>query len=331
MRFHNHSLFRLLALVACLAFLCVPCFGNPPGAMDDDARDSRLAAGQRGLRIPFEISDGGHIFLRVRVNGSEPLWFGLDSGAEQTMISRKQAQALNLKLQGETQAAGGGEDTVEIAFAKNVSFSLSGVDFVLGEVGVLALDFPAPVSGQPIGGLLGYDFMRRFVVEVDYEARAINLHSPRSYRYRGRGEIIPIRMLDNNPYIRAKVVLPGLAPIQAMLLIDSGAETDLFFNTPFVNKYKLLDSKQEMTEAATLGIGGASKIRIGRATSISIGRAVIANPVVHFSRAMKGDSASTTGAGFIGGKLLRQFKTVIFDRYRRRLILEPNTRARPAS
>jgi hypothetical protein len=155
----------------------------------------------------------------------------------------------------------------------------------------------------------------------------MNLYNPRGYRYRGRGEIIPVRMMDNNPNVAVKVALPGLAPLVGMFVIDSGADTDLSFYSPFVNKHKLLKSTQETKEAFTLGIGGTSKIRIGHATNVQIGRAVINNPVVEFSQAKSGDDTSTIGAGVIGGKLLRQFKTVIFDQYRHRLILEPNAQA----
>lgn len=324
MNFYEGSLLRLLAFAASILFLCFPAYGNPR-AVVDSAPEFRLARGQRGVSIPFEISDKGHIFLRVRVNGSEPLWFGLDSGTEQTLISQRQAKALNLKLQGGMQAAGSGEETVDFALARNVSFSLPGVDFTLAEVGVLALEFASPVEGQIIGGLLGYDFIRRFVVEIDYTAHVINLYRPRGYRYRGRGEIVPVRMMDNNPYIPVKVVLPGLRPVNGMFLIDSGADTDVGFYSPFVKKHKLLDSAQETTEASTLGIGGASKVRIGHATNVQLGRAVIINPVVEFSQATRGDDAGTIGAGLIGGKLLRQFKTVIFDPSRHRIIFVPAT------
>jgi hypothetical protein len=323
MEFHRSSLCRLITLAVGIT-LCFLAVGSPRTMADKPAQGSSIPVGQRALRIPFEISEGGHIFLSVRVNGSGPLWFGLDSGAEQTMISLKQAKALKLKLQGDMQAAGGGEDTVDFSITRNVSFSLTATDFVLREVGVLPLDFSSPVAGQAIGGLLGYDFISRFVVEIDYAEQVINLYSPRAYRYRGRGEIIPVRTIDNNPYIPARVILPGLPPFNVMLLIDSGADNELFFNSPFVNKHRLLTSVQETIEASTLGIGGASKIRIGKATSIQIGRTVVNNPVVHFSQATKGDSASVIEAGFIGGKLLRRFKKVIFDPTRRRLILEPN-------
>ena len=274
--------------------------------------------------IPVEISSDGHIFLHVRVNGSEPLLFGLDSGFEQSAITTKEATALNLKLYGEAQVTGGGEDTEDFSLTKDVSFDLSGIKFKLTEIGVLALDFPSTIPGETINGILGYDFISRFVVELDFANKVIRLYKPRGFHYRGRGNILSVKMLDNNPSIQATVTLPGLAPVTGMFVIDTGAGNDIFFHSPFVKKHKLLNSKQATTEAKTLGIGGTSKIRIGRATSIRLGRTFIYNPSVHFSLATKGDSATTFSAGHIGNSIFRQFKLIIFDQARRRLILEPN-------
>ena len=321
MKSFNDSLCKLLALAIAILSLSSPSYENE--LKEKQAQASRASKLARAFKIPFEISDGGHIFLSVRVNGSEPIWFGLDSGAEQTIIGEREAARLNLKVRGGMQATGGGEESVEFGVAKNVSFGLQDFKFVLREVGVLPLDFSSSVPGQKIAGLLGYDFISRFVFEIDYASRVINLHDPRGYRYHGRGESIPIKMIDGNPHIRARVALPGLAPVAGMFVLDSGAKTDIFFYSPFVKMHKLLDSTQQTTEASTEGIGGESKIRIGGATNVQIGRIWIANPVVHFSLAEKGDSASTTGAGFIGGKLLSRFKTIIFDQSRHRIIFEP--------
>lgn len=278
------------------------------------------------LTIPFDLDSEGHIFLRVGINGSKPLLFGLDSGFEQTAITTKQAKDLDLKLFGDSQVAGGGENTESFSFTKDVSFDLFGQTVKFKEVGVLALNFPSPVKDEAIAGILGYDFFSRFVVEIDFGNKRVKLDEPRSYRYRGKGNILPIKMLDNYPAVPATVILPGLKPITAMFEIDSGAGMDIFFYSPFVKKHKLLDSKQETTEAKTLGIGGTSKIRIGRATSVQLGRTIIENPVVHFSEATKGDSAGVYSAGYIGNALLRKFKLVIFDATRSRLILEPHTK-----
>jgi hypothetical protein len=130
-------------------------------------------------------------------------------------------------------------------------------------------------------------------------------------------------MMDNNPYIAATVVLPGLSPVKGMFLLDSGAGQDVAFNRPFVEAHGLLKTAQQTTEGQTAGIGGNSKVRIGRATKVEIGRLSIDNPGVLFSLAEKGDDASPVGAGFIGGRLLQKFKVVIYDQTRKRMILEP--------
>ena len=187
---------------------------------------------------------------------------------------------------------------------------------------MLALDFPSPIAGEPLAGILGYDFISRFVVSINYVDRVMELQSPRNYRYRGRGDILPIRIVDNYPSIPATVILPGLKPIKTLFVIDTGAESGIFFNSPFVKRHRLLESRQETTEAGMLGIGGTSKIRIGRATSIRLGKTVINNPVIHFSLATKGEGADALSAGQISNAIFREFKLVIFDHARRRLILE---------
>ena len=311
-----------------LAFLSTIPFGNAHAASLHAAsfkssRDRRFANGSSAEAIPLVFSAKGHMFLRVRVNNSAPLLFGLDSGFEQTAITARQAKTLRLKTYGETKVTGVGEGEDNISFARNVRFDLSGVSFRLAEIGVLALDFPSPIPDEPLAGIIGYDFFRQFVVSVNYAGSSIDVYSPRTYRYRGSGDILRIRMIDNNPSIAATVTLPGLPPVKTLLVIDTGAETGIFFNSPFVKRHKLLESKQETTEAGMLGIGGTSKIRIGRAESIRLGRTVIPNPVVYFSLATKGEGTDALSAGQISNEVFRHFKIVIFDAPRRRLILEP--------
>ena len=301
---------KLLSLVTCLLFLVVTT-GFAQTKTQHDVRT-----------IPLEVSPEGHIFLRVRVNDSTPVLFGLDSGFEQTAITAKQAKALNLRVYGEGEVAGGGEKTEEFFLTRNVSFDLSGVKVKFKEVGVLSLNFPSPTPEETIGGILGYDFINRFAVEIDFSKKVMSLHNPRTYRYRGTGTILSIKMLDNNPCIEAIVTLPELTPVSGMFVIDTGAGNDIFFNSPFVKKNRLLDSKQETTEAKTLGIGGTSNIRIGYASSIKLGHIVINEPTVQFSLATKGDSALAFFAGHLGNGIFRRFKRMIFDSRRRRLILE---------
>src|ERR1700759_4425446 len=93
---------RLPALVSIVA-LCVA----------GQARDAKRvssgtpAASRAVAQVPIELV-GNEIFLRVRVNGSEPLWFGLDTGAGSTVLNTTAAEALGLKLEGSHQSRGAG-------------------------------------------------------------------------------------------------------------------------------------------------------------------------------------------------------------------------------
>lgn len=43
-----------------------------------------------------------------------------------------------------------------------------------------------------IDGVLGHEFIKRFVFEIDYGARLINLYAPENYKYQGTGETLPL-------------------------------------------------------------------------------------------------------------------------------------------
>ena len=90
----NSSVPWLFAPVLFLFLLSgISLYGRAQAQRDSAPIPYHPPKSNRVVRIPFEISGGGHIFLRVRVNDSGPLWFGLDSGAESTLIRKEQAAA----------------------------------------------------------------------------------------------------------------------------------------------------------------------------------------------------------------------------------------------
>src|SRR5258708_3155986 len=71
-------------------------------------------------------------------------------------------------------------------------------------------------------GVLGYGFFRRFVVEIDHQAKTIRLHDPASYTYAGQGEKIPLRFRNTTPIVTAEIKRPGRASISGQFEIDTG-------------------------------------------------------------------------------------------------------------
>src|SRR5437016_8843235 len=173
---------------------------------------TRFASGNSALRIPFELTSNV-IFLQVRVNGSEPLWFVLDTGAAGTVLDASRAKMLGLKVSGGGNIEGAGENTAAAGMAKDVPFNLTGLDFQAREIAVLPLSNLNHYVGRVVDGILGHNFFSRFVVEIDYAARTLNVYDPKTFQYSGTGDSIPLELKDNAPSVRARLTLPGRARI----------------------------------------------------------------------------------------------------------------------
>ncbi|MFQ5793912.1 MAG: aspartyl protease family protein [Candidatus Bipolaricaulia bacterium] len=287
------------------------------------APDFRFAAGQSAPGIPLELNNN-HIYLQVQINNSEPLGFILDTGAAASVIDTRRAEALDLELQGELEGRGAGEGSTNVAIAKGVSFQLPGVELFDQTIAVISLESFESHEGRTIDGILGYDFISRFVVEIDYAAELIHLYDPQGYEYAGSGESLPITLEGNVPLLYAKVVQSERDPIDGKFLIDTGAGGTLGLNKPFIETHELLKSSQKTIQALFgMGVGGETKHHVGRLNNLQLGQFVIEDPVIGFSQDAKGALANPDLAGLLGGEILRRFR-VIFDYARQQMILEPN-------
>ena len=281
----------------------------------------RFVSGTSSVKIPFE-SSSNLILLQARVNDSAPLWFIFDTGADSTVIDSQLAKVLRLKPRGKEVGTGSAGTATALIF-RGVSIRLPNVEALNLKIAALPIDFLSSPLGRKISGVIGNDILKEFVVEVDYASQVINLYEPRSYQYSGPGEVIPITLDDNLPFVRARIALEKRSPVEGKFELDSGSTGAITFNTPFVNKYKLLDSISRTSQSRVGGVGGTAQAFSGRVKAMRLGSFELENSVARFSRATRGDDASAKYDGLIGGEIFRRFK-VVFDFSRRQMILEPN-------
>ena len=281
----------------------------------------RFASGNSACSIAFELYNN-HIYLSVKVNNSEPLSFILDTGAS-SVISRKRAESLGLKFQGKERGFGVGETAVDASFVKGVSLNLSGATLFKQKIAAVALEDLQKSLGRAVDGILGYSFFSRFVVEIDYAAKTINLYSPKSFRYKGKGEHLPL-VVDADSgliFVRAVVEPSNRAPIEGLFEIDSGGGHALILNKPFVERNNLLTASQKANAVSVGGIADSSHAVAGTIKSLQVGRNRVENVSTLFSLANDGLLANEEFDGNIGNDFLRRFK-VVFNYSRRLMILE---------
>ena len=274
--------------------------------------------------IPFEVDEDGKIYLQVQINGSSKLRFLLDTGAALLcMIDPQVVDSLKLTTKPGYWVVGTGGSTLSGSVAKDISFSLPGLSMQHVNAGVI----PMRTMNRPskyVDGILGFDIFRNFVVEVNYASHTLSLFLPETYVYKGSAEIIPVTFLSDAAYVKAKVTIAELPPIEDRFKLDTGNALAISFHTPFVDKNNLLKKVSIVADGADEGFGGESQAFFAFSDLIQLGSSKIGRSLISFSRAKAGPFSLDNAAGTLGAGFLRSFN-VVFDFPHSRLILEPST------
>lgn len=278
------------------------------------------------VSIPFELVTR-HIVVKVKINNSRPLSFVLDTGDKVGIVDMEVAKELGLNLQGQVRVGGAGAETLRGARVEGASWTLQGLEgFSQPMVLAIPLGRLANKFGHDFDGIIGSDFIKQFVVEVDYQARVIKLHDKDAFKYSGTGESVPIE-LDNqgHPILAASVTPLGGEPISGKYVLDLGSGASLALYSPFVSEHKLLESGlKTIRSIGSGGAGGQISGRIGRVTELKIGKFKINRPIVLFSEDKAGAFATAALAGNIGQQIASKFR-LFLDYQSKRIILEPTT------
>lgn len=80
-----------------------------------------------------------------------------------------------------------------------------------------------PFFGRAPDGILGYDFLRRYVVLLDYENRAIEIYDPSSYENDGPDSGIVLDTSSRQPYVTAVIATADGRRAEGRFLIDTGS------------------------------------------------------------------------------------------------------------
>ena len=282
---------------------------------------SSFTSGDSALNIPLEL-DNNIIFLKVRVNGSRPLKFVFDTGASASVINSKLLDELGLKTQGQVQGSATG-GAIQVGLIRGVSFSVAGAEVTNQLIG--AMPFEATMPCVEFDGVIGFDFINQFVVEIDYQKGLMNLHNPLTYDYAGKGEVFPLQFQQRTPLVETNIIMERASPVKSRLEVDTGGDGTFVIHGRFGKKHGLQQSLSKSLNGSAVGACGEEKRIVGRVKGVQFGQIMIDNPVLAVSEDVEGSSSDVDDCdGIVGGEILRRFK-LILDYSRKRMILEPNS------
>jgi hypothetical protein len=300
------------------------------------AKMSFLSPSQDRFEVPFEVSQN-LIIIPAKINGSQTMKFILDSGITKTIITEMTGvDTVPLNLVRDIKIEGLGEGDAITAWKSSDNRMIIESRYKSGE-GLASRNmdvFVIPDNnlefsrqfGLQINGLIGSDFFKNFVVEIDYTRKTVTFHRRDNYNFRRktrRHSMVPLTIFQDRPYINVRVTQFDDSQINAKLLIDTGASMAMWLSVFSNDSIKL----PEITYPAMLGQGLSGNIDglNGRVKRVDIGKYQIKNPVVAFP-----DSAGISGMfreegrnGTLGNEILKRFH-VVFDYAGNRCFLKSN-------
>jgi hypothetical protein len=260
-----------------------------PAALEPAEAVLEGEAAEVPFRTAFNLT-----LVDVAVNGGEPRPFILDTGASGTVVDAAAAGVKPEATVGEgTMRGAGGE--VEIDVVKLDSLAVGGARLLGPAVAAADLAPLRDMIGADVAGVLGYDFLRHFVVKVDYENSLVTFYDPATFAAPAGVAFIPAETDTGHPIV--EMAVGGHA---GRFVVDLGNPGPVIFDGGYVAEHELIGQAKAKLPALMKGAGGpkttnAYVVRMGDAT---IGPYTLAAPVVVLPTEKKG--MPLCGAGLVG-------------------------------
>ncbi|WP_250634340.1 aspartyl protease family protein [Pinirhizobacter soli] len=279
-----------------------------------DLHDFELAPGTTQTTVPFLLANN-HVYVKASFNGSKPLNVIVDTGGHDILVPDS-AAALGIKVQGAQTSTGSGSAVALSGLARVQSIRVGGA--TLKDQPISVLKFSNAAEGLDEQGMIGYEFISRFITRFDYARHELTFIDKKHFDPSDAGTPVPFRFYHQFPE-----VLGSYAGIPGRFGIDTGARNVLSLTSPFAERNHIRDLEKNGAEAITgWGVGGASRGYVFRGKDLKLGDVTVKSPLAEFNLDKGGVGSIEAFPNNIGGGLLKRF-VVTFDYDHQVMYLKP--------
>ncbi|HSB94292.1 MAG TPA: aspartyl protease family protein [Flavitalea sp.] len=276
-------------------------------------------------KIPFKLLTGGVIILRATLNDfQDSLTFILDTGSGGISLDSTTAVNLGIKTEMSDRTIRGIAGIRQVRFTYNNRLHMRGItldslNFHINDYEVLTSAY-----GEKIDGIIGYSFLSRYLVTLDYDSLNIGVFSKGLYKY-PKGGYLMRPTLVNIPVVNGQI--RDDREVLNRFYFDTGAGMCILLSADFVNDSSFLRTKRKWYKTQAEGLGGKAAMKMGVVRQVKVGPFKFKNvPAYVFEDDYNVTSYPYLG-GLIGNDLLRRFNVVLnYDK--REIHLVPNTHFR---
>lgn len=280
-----------------------------------------LKAGKDFETINFRFINN-LIILPIEVNGVE-LSFILDTGVSRPILfnlSGEDAPELYNNEEIDLKGLGDGQPVKAIRSTGN-TFRMKGLFNTNQELFMITdsnINF-SPRLGIPVHGIIGYDLLKNFIVEVKYNRKKIRFHEPEAYRYRqcAKCETYRLDIVGNKPFMNARVAFGEDEEKPVYLLVDSGSTDAIWL---FEDQDQGIEVPEKyFDDYMGRGLSGDVYGKRSKLKSFNIGNFEMEDAKVAFPDSISVRHITFRGGrnGSLGSEILKRFNLIIDYPYER--------------
>ncbi len=290
--------------------------------------------GAQQAEIPFEYYNN-FIILKINFNGFLPLQFIFDTGAEHTILSKREIGDLfKVAYDREFRVMGSDLKTELVAYlARNIRLEIP--DKVMApaeDILVLQEDYFRfdEYVGMEIHGIISGNIFSKYIYKINYDRRVIVLYNREKFKLRDQGfKEMKMEVYRNKPYLNTQIEIMPDTVVPVKLLIDTGASLSMLL---FNNTHSLVHPPDRAIPSNIgMGLGGFVQGYTARVNQLHL-PPFSQNNIITFFQPL--DSAVTGQMvnqrnGLIGNILLSRFQ-VIFDYQNDKIWFKPGKKYKEA-
>jgi hypothetical protein len=311
---------RILMVLALAGAILIPGLSPMPCVkvqLNESTRNEGLLA-----LIPFRLY-GNVIVTEISVDESVPLNFIFDTGAGGTVINTNTAATLGI-VGDETISREGATGIAEIVQSPDHIVYVEDISFQDVTLGIAELGHIEKRIGTPIDGVIGWLILSQYAVRIDYDAMVIEIYDNNKFEYGFGDSGYTLEVQGTAIFTNVTTAFESDNIFTGKVLVDTGAGSTFYFNTPFIEENDLLAEMDTYYERETQSISTESAhIYTTMLANLSISDYEFSTLPVTMAIAEAGASSWSDPMGILGNGVLKHFN-VFIDLQQEMMSLEPS-------
>lgn len=257
----------------------------------------------------FEMLSGGIIILRAQLDDyPDTLNFILDTGSGGISLDSLTSEYFKLPRTASERTIRGIGGVKQVEYALNHTLKLpkldvKGLDFHINDYALLT-----SVYGLKIDGIIGYSFIKRYIITLNYDDFVMSVYSPGVFKYPKGGHMLRPSFTS---IPMQTVTVSDHKTVTNKFYFDSGAGLCFLLSQDFERDSAVMKKNKKMLETQAEGLGGKRPMKLTVLKSVKVGPYKFRKvPTYVFNDEYNVTAYPSTG-GLLGNDLLRRFNVVL--------------------